>query len=201
MFDRLKQLLGHRSPAIRRSKAKIGIYGSCQAVAVRKILETFPDLAAAFEFVSLAEHLAGEEDMKAFLANEVPTFDLLIFQPISSRHKGPLFSTVHVTSQLPPTATTLSFQYLHFEPYAPFADGRNGDMPMELSYPDFLVGGLVIRGYRGDRLLAAYREFRLSESQAEVLHQTAFRNFEWRYVNEDGGLDIKCTEFIREVGS
>ena len=180
-----------------RRKPTIGFYGSCQAAAVRDMLGVFPEFRDKFNVVGIAEHLADEDRMQQFLSDEIPSVDVLIYQPISAAHRGELFSTLHVKSKLPPSSTSISFQYLHFESYNPFAFGSTCGLAIDIAYPDFLIGSLFMRGYRDKALETAYRQFALPYADAQSIHDACFRNFEFRYVNQDGGLDVQCTEFIR----
>lgn len=185
-----------------RRKLRTIIYGSCHGIALKKALESIStarrrlsleDLPANFEIT--------EAEMDAFLKNVAPKIDVFIYQPISATARGGLFASATVLKSLGPQTRTLTFSYLHFELYNPYALYPLADMPAFTGiYVDYAVGALVANGVATEELkpkwhrgpdFAPYADICLKQNLGEL------REREERVLPGDNPTQLRFADHIQ----
>lgn len=106
---------------------RVVMYANCQGAALRDILRCHPTLSKEYDFDSatlIANYVVLRSGDPFPFTEQFATADLLIYQPISSAHRG--FSTEEVLKFVKPGCKCISFVYLYnyaFWETLVFADG------------------------------------------------------------------------------
>lgn len=182
-------------------RKKFAVYGSCQAPALAKMLNSCPAYVSEWELVDLEPcFVASEERIDYYAKETLPSLDLFIYQPVSDSFRGPKFSSTFLRSCLPPGSPALSVQYLHWEGYYPTVNSPYGLPPHPEGYVDALVAGAMAMGIGRDSFVHRLEEIGASlRVDANEIGAWCGIELKSREAGEnDGGkrIDVVMTDFI-----
>lgn len=84
-------------------RKKYSVYGSCQAPALAKMLNSCPTFARDWELVEMEPcFVASEEQIDRHLAETIPKLDLFLYQPVSEGYRGEKYSSVFLRNSMSP---------------------------------------------------------------------------------------------------
>lgn len=182
-------------------RKKYSAYGSCQALALAKMLNSCPTFARDWELVEMeACFLVSEEQIDRHLAETIPKLGLFLYQPVSEGYRGEKYSSVFLRNSMSPGGNALSVQYLHWEGYHPTVNSPYGLPPHPEGYVDALIAGAVVMDVDKKTYLRHLEEIGASlRIDIDEIESWCVDELKSREVGEnDGGkqIDISVTDFI-----
>ncbi|WP_175966646.1 WcbI family polysaccharide biosynthesis putative acetyltransferase [Burkholderia sp. BCC0322] len=182
-------------------RKKYSAYGSCQALALAKMLNSCPAFARDWELLEMEEcFAASEEQMDRHLVETIPKLDLFLYQPVSKGYRGEKFSSEFLRNSLSPSGVALSVQYMHWEGYHPTVNMPYGLPPHPESYVDVLIAGAVVMGVDKGTYVRRLEEIGASlHIDIDKIEDWCADELRSREAGEnDGGrqIDVLVTDFI-----
>lgn len=183
-------------------RLRIAVYGACHGEALRTVLSAWPGVGEQVTFIDLPHCTAiTAEQADRFCRDEAPSLDLLLFQPVSEVARGDEFAAQRFVDATGPSCTAVSFQYLHWEGYAPFVSyPADGMEPFEeLQYLDYQIVRAFLDGRSPRSATRWLRTFDLGADGVATVIDASLRELRARERPQGLRVDVVVTDEVERL--
>lgn len=176
------------------AKKRILLYGNCQLLALKKILESNLDFLEQFEILHVNDiHLLSSQDID-LIYELLPTVDYFVYQHVENYRGDSRFNTNNLKQELKPHAKHFSFPSLYFRGYTPAIIYLN-DSSGSLTYTDANIYYLIHRGWSTEAIenLIQSDEFYTPAEYIKIVSHT-IREISFR--EAQNLVDLHVSDFI-----